>query len=232
MNDVPAEQRRRRWGQDRVMRVSAHRRDYFKKKRTTAAAFWKKTTVLAIRTQRAAVDDVAPQVFNHTKTVCHTYTCAKKEGTHRMKSILEEVLAALFVLSNGHGDDDDDDDDDDNNETNDDQSQLHVLAAHGALETMRLLLEHGSVRGQLVCAIDKVLSLLLVGESLVDVVLHDAGHLINLPLDLRNTIRVGRHDERIESCLSNDKKQTKVLYILIFQDTFCSLRHHPQRHLI
>ena len=123
-----------------------------------------------------------------------------------MKSILEEVLAALFVLSNGHGDDDDDDDDDDNNETDDDQSQLHVLAAHGALETMRLLLEHGSVRGQLVCAIDKVLSLLLVGESLVDVVLHDAGHLINLPLDLRNTITVSRAA----------KKKKKI--------------HHPQRN--
>ena len=106
-------------------------------------------------------------------------------------------MAALSLAGDGNCDDDDDDDDDRNDDTDDDKSQLHVLAAHGALEAMRLLLEHGSVGRQLLCAIGKVLCLLLVGKSLVDVVLHDAGHFINLPLNISNTVSVvSKHQKK------------------------------------
>ena len=100
---------------------------------------------------------------------------------------LRILLLAAIAVREGADDDDDDDHHDHNNDAGDDESQLHVSAAHGTLEAGRLLLENGCICGEILSAIDKILSLLLVGESLIDVILHDAGHFINLPLHVTHT---------------------------------------------
>lgn len=57
------------------------------------------------------------------------------------KKGLEDSLVVL-LLGDGGDDDDDDNDDDEEHDANNDHGQLHVLAAHLALERGGLLLEH------------------------------------------------------------------------------------------
>ena len=95
----------------------------------------------------------------------------------------------LVVLLLGDCGDNDDDDNDHNEEhdADNDHGQLHVLAAHLALERGGLLLEHRRAVRQVLCAVNEILGLGLVAQRLVDVVLHDSGHLIDLLLDVAHT---------------------------------------------